>query len=97
MGAAQALCYGEQVCKKDEHCSTCRAVLEAEDPCVDLSLPGIPVRRYGTVPPLEDEPVWQVEALPAEGPRTIAEYGGAAVFLAALGAAAVAGCLLYAM
>ena len=58
--------------------------------------PGIPVRRYGTVPPLEDEAAWMVEPLASEEPpRTIAEIGGAAVFLAAMGAAAVAGWVLY--
>lgn len=96
MGAAKALCYGEPVCGAGEHCAACRAVLDAQDPFVIVSQPGIPVRRFGTVPPLEDEPVWQVETLAAGNPRTIGEYGGTAVFLAAIGAAAVAGLLLYA-
>jgi hypothetical protein len=53
----------------------------------------IPVRRYGSVPPLDDEPVW--EQIDARPPRTIAESGGAAVLLAALATAALVGLLLY--
>lgn len=53
----------------------------------------IPVRRYGSVPPLDDEPVW--EQIDARPPRTIADSGGAAVLLVALATAAVVGLLLY--
>ncbi|MFI4927169.1 MAG: hypothetical protein ACHP7E_05710, partial [Burkholderiales bacterium] len=37
----------------------------------------IPVRRHGTVPPLDDGPVW--EQIDPGRARTIAESGGAAV------------------
>jgi hypothetical protein len=53
----------------------------------------IPVRRYGTVPLLDEGAVW--EKVDARAPRTIAEAGGTAVLLVALGTAAVAGLLLY--
>lgn len=53
----------------------------------------IPVRRYGAVPPLDDEPVW--EQIDAPGPRTVADSGGAIVLLVALVTAAVVGLLLY--
>lgn len=53
--------------------------------------PDIPIRRFGKVP----APPAEARGA-ARAPRTIAEYGATAVFLAALGAAAVAGWLLYA-
>ena len=53
----------------------------------------IPVRRYGSVPPLDDEPVW--EQVDRGRPRTIADSGGTAVLLVALATAAVVGLLLY--
>ena len=53
----------------------------------------IPVRRYGSVPPLDDEPVW--ENIDARPPRTIADSGGAAVLLVALATAVIAGLMLY--
>jgi hypothetical protein len=63
---------------------------------LSIGTPDIPVRRYGKVPPLpEEEQVWEIESVAAAAPRTIAEYGGVAVLLAALGAAALAGCVLY--
>ena len=52
-----------------------------------------PVRRYGSVPPLDDEPVW--EQVDRGRPRTIAESGGTAVLLVALATAAVVGLLVY--
>ncbi|HEX7890692.1 MAG TPA: hypothetical protein VF522_15125 [Ramlibacter sp.] len=56
------------------------------------SPPGIPVRRYGTVPDLPDT-VYEME--PAPGGRTIAERGGLAVLLAALMVGAAGAWLLY--
>ncbi|MBK6004530.1 hypothetical protein JJB11_00380 [Ramlibacter ginsenosidimutans] len=53
----------------------------------------IPVRRYGSVPPPDDEPVW--EQIDRGRPRSIAESGGAAVLLVALATAAVVGLLVY--
>lgn len=87
-------CYGEQVCRQDPHCVACRAAIAGG--AESMALDGIPVRRYGTVPPLaEDEPGWEIEPGTASAPRTIAETGATAVFLAALGAAALAGWALY--
>jgi hypothetical protein len=89
--AAVAQCSGQQVCRQDLHCGDCRT-----RPYAIAGDPGIPVRRYGTVPPLEDEPAWEVEPLAtAEAPRSVGDYGGTAVFLAAAVAAALAGCVLY--
>ncbi|MBC5786359.1 hypothetical protein H8N03_25705 [Ramlibacter sp. USB13] len=85
------------MCRQDLHCQGCRAALASPSSQALTLQPGIPVRRYGTVPPLDDEPAWVVEPLASgEAPRTIAEYGGTAVLLAAAAAAAVAGWLLYA-
>jgi hypothetical protein len=53
----------------------------------------IPVRRYGTVPLLDEDRVW--EKVDMRRPRTIAEAGGTVVLLVALATAAVAGLLLY--
>ena len=99
-------CRGEQVCGSDGHCVESHAVREPAATRSVGSRPDIPVRRYGTVPPFpeENESVWEIEAeeraeplrlAVATAPRTIAEYGGTAVLLAALSAAALAGCVLY--
>ena len=90
------------------HCTACRAALHADGSYPIASDPGIPVRRYGTMPRLEEESTWDVEALVrapaactsaltlnAAGPRTIAEYGGTAVLVAGMAAAALAGWVLY--
>jgi hypothetical protein len=93
---ALASCCGQQVYGKDMLCVSCGAALALPGPKPIGSVPGIPVRRYGTVPPPPvHESTWEVESLSGPEPRTIAEYGGRAVFLAGVGAAAVAGCLIY--
>jgi len=82
-------------CTGEVSCAACRRDLERAS-SRSIGTRDIPVRRYGKVPPLsEDEPVWEVEPVSAATPRTIGEYGGGAVLLAALGAAALAGCMLY--
>lgn len=53
----------------------------------------IPVRRFGSLPPLDDEPVW--EQMDPGRPRTVGDSGGAAVLLVALATAAIVGLLLY--
>jgi hypothetical protein len=53
----------------------------------------IPIRRYGSAPLLDDEPVW--EQVDQDRPRTIAESGGGVVLLVALATAAIVGLLLY--
>jgi hypothetical protein len=90
---ALAHCGGE-TCTKDMPCVACRAASRHGRSIG--TVPGIPVRRYGSVPPPpDDEPAWEVESLSAPPPATIAEYGGRAVLLAALAAAVLAGCVLY--
>ena len=86
-------CPGEQVCGKDLHCGDCLPVL---DPAAAQAIgtPDIPVRRYGTVPPLpEDERVWEIES--GRAPRTIADHGGILVLLAGILAAVLGAWLLY--
>jgi len=84
-------CDGQAVCGDGGGCGECRTVLEHG---TAYSVAGIPVRRFGIVPP-PPEPEWEIEAAEAHGPHTIAEYGGTTVLLAGLIAAVVAGCLLY--
>ena len=85
----------EQGCTGEGACGACRDALERAS-VRSIGTPEIPVRRYGRVPqPPEYESVWEVEPGAAAPPRTIGEYGAVAVFLAALGAAALAGCVLY--
>lgn len=81
-------CRGEQVCGTDRHCPGCRDLLAHPQPLASE----IPVRRYGTVPDLPDDaPDWEIQA----EQRTIGDYGATAVLAAALGAALVAGALIY--
>ena len=56
--------------------------------------PPIPVRRFGIVPP-PPQGEWEIEPADPDAPRTIAEYGGTAVLLAGVLAAAVAGWVLF--
>lgn len=59
----------------------------------------VPVRRFGTVPPLPEEPAFlEFEEEEEEAPRgrTIAERGALAVWMGAAAVAVVAGVLLYA-
>lgn len=57
----------------------------------------VPVRRFGTVPPLPEEPAL-LEGEEEEAPRgrTIGERGALAVWMGAAVVAVVAGVLLYA-
>ena len=89
-------CHGDQVCTRDLHCAGCRAALASASSYLIPAEPGIPVRRYGKLPLLDDEPAWEIEPLAAaEAPRSVGDYGGTAVFLAAMAAAVLAGCVLY--
>lgn len=59
----------------------------------------VPVRRFGTVPPLPEEPAFlEFEEEEEDVPRgrTIGERGALAVWMAAAVVAVVAGVLLYA-
>ena len=89
---AAAECKGEQVCERDVHCTDGRAGI-ASDAGRPIGNSDIPVRRYGRIPLLDDEPGWEIETGPV--PRTIADFGGKAVLLAALGTAVLAGLLIY--
>jgi len=83
---------GEQVCVRDRHCTERRTSM-AEDRGREIGTRSdIPVRRFGTIPLLDDEPTWEIEA---DAPRTIAEFGGTTVLLAALVTAAIGALLLY--
>jgi hypothetical protein len=55
----------------------------------------IPVRRFGTPPPLEEDLAYEVMRDEISA-RTIGEHGAAAVWMAALSAACITGFLLYA-
>jgi hypothetical protein len=91
---AAATCYGEAVCGGQAGCGDCREALGGGTVYFIGSNPPIPVRRYGIVPP-PSEPEWEIEPADADGPRTIAEYGGTVVLLAGLLAAVVVGGLLF--
>lgn len=58
----------------------------------------VPVRRFGTVPPLPEEPAFLEGEEEEEAPRgrTIGERGALAVWMGAAVVAVVAGVLLYA-
>lgn len=90
----QAATYpGEQVGGDGFQCGDCRPV---PDPAAAQAIgsPDIPVRRYGTVPPLPDHaPAWEIEA--GAEPRTIGDHGGVLVLLAGALAALLGACLLY--
>lgn len=88
-----AACVGRAVCGGDQ-CDACQATLHRSNSRAVGARGGIPVRRYGTVPP-PPEAEWEIELADATAPRTIAEYGGTAVLAAGLFAAAVAGYLIY--
>jgi len=61
-----------------------------------FATPDIPVRRFGTVPDLHDDSSgWEIQSTAQAAPRTIAEFGAAAVFASAVAAALVAGTLIY--
>lgn len=86
-------CPGHDVCSDQLDCGSCRDVLSSSRPFRAGSAPGIPVRRFGAFQPPEPELEYEVEPDPSA--RTIAEYGAAAVWMAALSAACVAGVILY--
>lgn len=86
-------CPGDEVCSDQLDCAACRDVLASSMPVRAGSAPGIPVRRYGVLLPPEPDLEYEVEA--DVSARTIAEYGAAAVWMAALSAACVAGVILY--
>jgi hypothetical protein len=88
-------CLGKQVCTVDEHCAPCRDALSSMRPSA-IGSPAIPVRRFGTLPPVEDDLAYEVMRDEVSA-RTIAEHGAAAVWMAALSAACLAGVLLYAV
>lgn len=85
---------GDQVCSNRPDCAPCRDVLASSRPVRVDSVPGIPVRRF--FGPLQGpEPDLEYEVEHDASARTIAEYGAAAVWMAALSAACVAGVILY--
>jgi hypothetical protein len=86
-------CPAGDVCSEQLDCAPCRDSLAASRPVPAASAPGIPVRRFGTLPLPEPDFAYEVE--PDASARTIAEYGAAAVWMAALSAACVAGVVLY--
>ena len=90
---AAAACVGKAVCG-GEQCVDCQATLDRGNVRAIGGRGGIPVRRYGMVPPPPDAD-WEIEQGDGGAPRTIAEYGGTAVLAAGLFAAAVAGYLIY--
>lgn len=86
-------CVGNEVCSDARDCAPCRDVLASGRSVAVGSAVDIPVRRFGTLQPPDEDLAYEVEADPAA--RTIAEYGAAAVWMAALSAACVAGLVLY--
>jgi hypothetical protein len=86
-------CAGDEVCSAQLDCASCRDVLSSSRPVRAGSAPGIPVRRFGELQPFEPDLEYEVEH--DASARTIAEYGAAAVWMAALSAACVAGVVLY--
>lgn len=84
--------YGERSGERDWHGG---AVVDRSAAHAIGTRPDIPVWRHGTVPPPPEDSGWQIESGEAEAPRTIGEYGGVAVFAAALATALITGWLLY--
>ena len=84
-----------QVCAADGLCLACRETLAVGRPRL-IGSAAIPVRRFGAVPPPEEDLAYDV-LHDEESARTIAEHGAAAVWVAGLSAACVAGLLLYAV
>ena len=91
---AGTTCYGEAVCGTQSGCGDCKRALGGGTVYFLDSDPPIPVRRYGIVPP-PPQAEWEIEPADADAPRTIAAYGGTAVLLAGVLAAAVAGWVLF--
>lgn len=84
----------EHVCPREADPGASQDILRSSPLRPAVPLPDIPVRRFGSVPPLEDDIAYEV-VQDAAAARTIAEYGSAAVWMAGLSVACLAGLALY--